>query len=106
MPRLPDRIVARMQVTSSLGARLSPNEVSTVTATEARAVARQAIDAVDSTATLTKLRGVLGSEPFPAPLSSLRDLPSGRRWLDGAIKIGPSSPLEDVRVLQRALMKI
>ena len=40
-------------------------------------------------------------EPMSTPLSSLRDLPAGKKWVDGLTKLSASSPIEDVRVLQQ-----
>lgn len=106
MPRLPDRLVSRMQPTSTQGARLAASEVSSASVTEARAVATQAVDAVENREALSALKTRLGGEAVPTPLSSLTELPAGRRWLDGAARIGRDSPSADVKVLQRALMKI
>ena len=106
MPRLPDRVVSRLQPTSTQGARLSDSELASITNTEARAVATQAVDALENGAALVRLKTLLGGEPIPPPLSSLRDVPAGRAWLEGASRIGPGSSAADVKVLQRALMKI
>jgi predicted transglutaminase-like cysteine proteinase len=106
MPRLPDRLVSRMQPTSTLGSRLSKTELTDASVTEARAVAKQAIDAVSSGEALSALATRLQGESISAPLSSMRDLTAGRRWLDGVIKLDARSAPEDVKVLQRALMKI
>ena len=106
MPRLPERVVSRLQPASTSAARLATNEVNALTPTEARAVARQAVDAVESREGLSALRTRLGGESVPSPLSSLNDLPAGRRWLSGATRLGPNSPTDDIKVLQRALMKV
>lgn len=106
MPRLPDRVVSRMQPTSAQGARLGPTELSSTTVTEARAVAKQAIDAVANSEALAALATQLQGEPLPSPLSSLADSPSGKRWLDGTARLGASSSTDDLKLLQRALMKI
>lgn len=106
MPRLPERLVSRMQKTSTLGSRISKSELTSATISEARAVAKQAIDAVSSTEALSTLATRLQGEPLAAPLSSMRELVPGRRWLDGVIKLDARSSPEDVKVLQRALMKI
>jgi predicted transglutaminase-like cysteine proteinase len=95
-----------MQSTSTLGSRISKSELTDASLTEARAVAKQAIDAVSSTEALTTLKTKLQGEPISAPLSSMRDLSGGRKWLDGTIKLDARSAPEDVKVLQRALMKI
>lgn len=95
-----------MQSTSTLGSRISKSELTDATTTEARAVAKQAIDAVSSTEALTTLKSKLQGESISAPLSSMRDLAGGRKWLDGTIKLDARSSPEDVKVLQRALMKI
>lgn len=95
-----------MQPGSTQGARLNATEVSTASVTEARAVATQAVDAVENREALSALKTRLGGEAVPNPLSSLGDLAVGRRWLDGAVRIGSRSPAEEVKVLQRALMKI
>lgn len=95
-----------MQPTSTLGSRLSKTELAEATVTEARAVAKQAIDAVSSSEALGALATRLQGEPIASPLSSMRELTAGRRWLDGVIKLDARSAPEDVKVLQRALMKI
>ena len=95
-----------MQSTSTLGSRISKSELSDASTTEARAVAKQAIDAISSTEALTTLKSKLQGESISAPLSSMRDLAGGRKWLDGTIKLDARSSPEDVKVLQRALMKI
>ena len=95
-----------MQTTSTLGSRLSKTELASTSVTEARAVAKQAIDAVSSAEALSTLKTKLQGESIAAPLSSMRDLAGGRRWLDGTIKLDARSSPEDVKVLQRALMKI
>lgn len=74
--------------------------------TEARSVARQAVDAIESREGLAALATKLQGESISAPLSSLDDLPAGRAWLAGTKRIGPSSPSEEIKVVQRALMKI
>lgn len=106
MPRLPDRVVSRLQPASTQSSRLATSEVSALSTTEARSVARQAIDAVESREGLAALATKLQGEAIPAPLSSLNDLPAGRDWLAGTKRIGPQSPAEEIKVVQRALMKI
>lgn len=106
MPRLPDRLVSRMQPTSTLGSRLGKAELTDASVTEARAVAKQAIDAVSSTEALSVLATRLQGESISAPLSSMRDLPAGSRWLDGSLKLDAHSTTDEVKVLQRALMKL
>lgn len=106
MPRLPDRVVSRMQPSSTQGARLGSTELSTATVTEARAVAKQAIDAVANTEALSALATRLQGEPLTRPLSSLADQPNGKRWLEGTTRLSASSSADDVKLLQRALMKI
>ena len=81
MPRLPDRVVSRMQPTSTLGSRLGKAELTDASVTEARAVAKQAIDAVSSSEALSVLATRLAGESISAPLSSMRDLPAGSRWV-------------------------
>lgn len=106
MPRLPDRVVSRMQPGSTQGTRLNAAEVSGASVSEARAVATQAIDAVENREALSALKARLGGEAVPNPLSSLGDAAVGRRWLDGSVRIGARSSAEEVKLLQRALMKI
>ncbi len=106
MPRLPDRVLARMQPSSTVGAKLGRTELTDTTVTEARAVATRAVDAVASAEALSVLATRLRGEPIARPLSSLADLPSGKRFLDGTLKLSAQSAAVDVKVLQRALMKI
>lgn len=106
MPRLPERLVSRLQPASRQSSRLAASEVTSLSTAEARSVARQAIDAVESREGLAALASKLLGESIPAPLSSLNDLPAGRQWLAGTTRIGPSSPPEEIKVVQRALMKI
>lgn len=95
-----------MQPNSSQGVRLAASEVSSATVAEARAVASQAVDVLENREALSALATRLGGEAVPAPLSSLGDVPAGKRWLDGAVRLGQTSTAAEVKVLQRALMKI
>jgi predicted transglutaminase-like cysteine proteinase len=106
MPRLPERVVSRTQPPSVAGNRLGADEVSSATVTEARSVAAQAVEALEDGAALSQLASRLRGESVPAPLSSLADLPEGNRWLQGELSLSASSPAAEVKVLQRALMKV
>lgn len=106
MPRLPERVVSRLQPASTQSSRLATAEVTALSTSEARSVATQAIDAVESSQGLAALATKLSGESIPAPLSSLNDLPAGRQWLAGTTRIGNTSPAADIKLLQRALMKI
>ena len=106
MPRLPERVISRLQPASTQSSRIATSEVTALSPTEARAVASQAIDAVESRAGLQALKTKLAGESIPAPLSSLNDLPAGKKWLAGTQNIGTTSTAADIKVVQRALMKI
>lgn len=95
-----------MQSSSASSVRLNKAELNEISVTEARAVAAQAIDAVAGPESLKALATRLRGESISAPLTSLRDVAGGKRWLDGAIRLDSRSTPEDVKVLQRALMKI
>ena len=106
MPRLPERVISRLQPASTQSSRIATSELTALSTTEARAVATQAIDAVESRAGLQVLQTRLAGESIPAPLSSLHDVPAGKKWLAGTQNIGTSSKPADIKVVQRALMKI
>lgn len=106
MPRLPDHVLTRLQPASTRGPRLASTEVNALSPVEARAVATQAVDAVENQQALVALRSRLSGEAPPSPLSSLAELPAGQRWLSGALKLSSSSSPAEVKVLQRALMKV